>query len=157
MKVTIINLFLGAIFGVIGKIVYDKIQKNSESKRITKLLIIEMKSNLLNIHNLLKNIETIEISQIREHLQPFTLEEIANKIEDSCKKEHLNKCTEKLPYLGREKMESVFSFYNAFSEEANFLRELPRFGGCISTHTNENTINRLISICESRLEEFEKA
>jgi hypothetical protein len=155
MTQIVINLLLGGIIGVICKIVYDKIYENNERKRVKGLLIIEMKSNLGNIHNLLKDLKTIETSPIKEHLEPFTLEETAKKIEESCKRELLDKCAEKIPFLGKKQMEFIFSFYKAFEDNANFLRDFPRFGGCISVHTNENVVNQLIAKCEDSLKKFE--
>lgn len=151
---TIINLILGVLFGVVGKIIYDKIQKSSDNKRIKELLIVEMTSNLKNLNEILKDIKTIDTSPVREHLQPFTLEETATKICDACKNNHFQKCIEKLPLLGTKKIKNVVTFYNEFESEAKFLRDYPRFGGCISTHTNENVINRLVATCEKELKEF---
>ncbi len=156
MKFSILNLILGGIVGVVFKIIYDKIHENKEKKRITALIKAEMQSNLQAIEELLKDIENIQNSPSREILQPFDLEETATVIDKACKKDILNKCLDKLPFLGTKKMEIVFEFYNAFEDEAKFLRDMPRFGGNISTHSCENVTSRLISRLEKSLSNFTK-
>lgn len=156
MNETILKLLLGGAIGIICKIIYDKIRENSEKKRIKELLMVEMHSNIENIKSLLSEIKCIDNSPIKEALESYSLEETAKLIDKACKKEILNKCIEKLPYLGKDQMKHVFNFYNAFEDESNFLKNFQRFGGNISVHTNENVARRLISRCENCLSAFEQ-
>jgi hypothetical protein len=149
MKISILNLIVGGIVGIIFKIIYDKLHDNREKNRIVVLIKTEMSSNIRSIKELLEEIENIQTSPDRKYLKPFDLEETAVRIEKACKNEVLNKCLDKLPLLGQKKMEKVLKFYNAFEDEAKFLRDLPRFGGNISAYSCENVTSRLLS----RLEE----
>ena len=96
MKTTIINIILGGIIGVICKIIYDKIHERREKKRIEVLINTEMQSNLKNLKKLLRDIKAVENSQVKEHLQHYTLEETADLIIDCCKKDLFDKCVDKI-------------------------------------------------------------
>ena len=139
---------------MICKIIYEKIHEKKEKKRIKALIKAEMQSNLLSIKKLREDIETIENSPIKENLEPFGLEEMADITNKACKREILNRCIEKLPVLGPKKMKNVLEFYNSFANSSESARDLMRLGGNISAYSHRALVSHLISKLEENLNTF---
>ncbi len=142
--------------GILGKIIYDKIQDSKNKNRINKLLKLEIKSNLENLQKLLTEITYFNENSEKKYVKRYSFEEVAAFIEKSCKKDLLNKCLDKLPLLGSKKIEIIYNFYNAFEDEAKFMREYVRFGGNISVHFEQNVLNRLMRQGEQALSVLEE-
>jgi|GEM_PF-6024607 len=156
MNETVIKLIIGCIFGIFGKMIYDKIQDDKNKIKTINLLKIEIKSNLESLQKLLSEITYFNKNSDKNYLDRYSFEEVAIYIEKSCKKELLNKCLDKLPLLGSEKIEIIYNFYNAFEDTAKFMREYVRFGGNISVHFEENVLEGLIHQGEEALSAINK-
>jgi hypothetical protein len=156
MALDILKIVIGGVIGIIGKILYDFLNQRREKKRISELISVEMLQNIQNVKKLHENVKYLTSGDESKELQLYSLEETADKINESRKKDIYNKCLEKISLLGRNKMEIILEFYDSFDDEEKFIREYARFGGNISHYASENVVSRLLNRIQKSFEEFKK-